>query len=77
VFLDDNNGSVFELTQDDPANLVYLIGNGAASGRPYCYAYYASTFLLYPIPDAVYTIVPMGHIEVRARRRTEPRATSG
>lgn len=64
VFLTDSDGNVYPLDQADILELQWLLGNGAATGRPYCYAYYNSAFVLYPIPDDVYTITPVGHIEV-------------
>lgn len=66
VFLTDSDGNRVELTLDDPARLHWLLGTGAGSGQPYSYGYYNSGFILYPIPDAVYTITPMGHIEIAA-----------
>lgn len=65
MFLTDSSGNVFPLgEQDDPGELQWLLGNGASTGRPFRWAYYDSSFVLYPIPDGVYTITPMGHIEV-------------
>ncbi len=66
VFVTDSGGSVFPIEQEDVAELTWLLGNGAATGRPHCYGYYDRKFVLYPIPDDVYTITPMGHIEVAA-----------
>jgi hypothetical protein len=65
MFLTDSTGNVFPLgEQSDIADLQWLLGNGAATGRPYNWAYYDQAFVLYPIPDAVYTMTPMGHIEI-------------
>src|SRR6188768_957361 len=40
VFVTDSSGSVVPIEPEDPARLTWLLGNGAASGRPYCYAYF-------------------------------------
>lgn len=66
VFLADSDDNRFELSPADPTELHWLLGDGASTGRPYCYAYYNQDFVLYPIPDDVYTITPMGHVEIRA-----------
>ncbi len=66
VFVTDSGGSVFPIDSEDPGTLTWLLGNGASTGRPFSYAYYDRKFVLYPIPDGVYTITPMGHIEVAA-----------
>ena len=42
------------------------LGNTAASGRPYNYSYFNETFYLYPVPDAAYTVRPIGALEVDA-----------
>ncbi len=66
-FVTDSSGSVWPMgEQSDPLDLQWLLGNGASTGRPYEWAYYNSSFILYPIPDAVYTMTPMGHIEIAA-----------
>ena len=39
------------------------LDSSAPSGRPSEYAYFDSAFWLYPIPDAVYTVRPMGVIK--------------
>lgn len=43
-----------------------LLGNSPASGRPDRYSYFNETFNLYPVPDAVYTIRPIGALVVAA-----------
>lgn len=64
VFITDTDGRRIPLDRRDPAEVHASLDNNAASGRPYCYAYFNQGFLFYPIPDAAYTITPMGHIEV-------------
>lgn len=56
--------STWCLDRWDPIEMeFYLVSSGAASGRPYAYAYFEESFRLYPVPDAVYTIKPMGVIK--------------
>ena len=65
MYVTDSGGSVFPLgQQSDIVDLQWLLGNGAASGRPHSWAYYDQSFVFYPIPDDVYTITPIGHIEI-------------
>ena len=67
VFCTDSGGQQWTLDRDTPENLQALIGDaGAMTGQPYSYARFNDGFLIYPIPDGVYTILPMGHIEVAA-----------
>ena len=40
-----------------------MLDSSAASGQPYKYSYFEQSFRLYPIPDAVYTVRPIGVIE--------------
>jgi len=61
VFLADSSDNRFELDVINPAEMHMLLGNGAAAGQPTCYAYFDKAFLFHPIPDAAYTITPMGH----------------
>lgn len=62
IFLTDSSSSVHLLGEEDPLELEMLLDASASSGRPYCYSYWDQTFALYPIPDAVYTIRPLGVI---------------
>jgi len=64
MFLVDSSSNVYELSPEDPVSMESSLGNGAASGRPYSYCYFDRSFTLYPIPDAVYTVRPLGQIEV-------------
>lgn len=43
-----------------------LNDNSASTGEPYSYCYYNIGFGLYPIPGAVYTIRPIGHVLIDA-----------
>lgn len=62
VFITDSSGNRYELDYYDPADIHWLQGNGASTGRPFGYSYYDQSFTFYPIPDDVYTITPMGQI---------------
>ena len=66
VFLEDSDSRSFRLTRADPVDLEIWLDSDAPSDQPYAYAYINRTFRLYPIPDAVYTIRPVGHIELAA-----------
>lgn len=66
MFLEDASGESYPLTRYDPVDIEQLLDNSAASGRPYAYAYIDQTFRLYPIPDQVYTVRPIGAIEYAA-----------
>lgn len=63
VFLTDSNGDIDPLARADPEEMEWLLDASAATGEPYQYSYYEQTFALYPVPDAVYTIRPMGIIQ--------------
>ena len=62
VFLVDSSSIVYELEMRPPVEMENLLDSGAPSGRPHSYAYFANGFQLFPIPDAVYTIRPVGVI---------------
>ncbi len=63
MYVTDSGGTVFPMgPPEDPLDLQWLLGTGAASGRPTRYGRYAASIMLYPEPDDVYTITPMGHI---------------
>ncbi len=71
MFVTDSSGSVFPMSPEDPIDLQWLLGSGAASGKPTRYGrygqdttYFAQGLTLYPVPDDVYTITPMGHLIV-------------
>lgn len=63
VVLEDSGGESYDLTPYDIAEMESLLDNSASTGRPYAYLYHAQSFRLYPIPDAVYTVRPIGIIE--------------
>lgn len=51
-----------ELCQIDPKKWEMLTASGSSTGRPNSWCYFNESFGLYPIPDAAYTIRPIGHI---------------
>ena len=65
VFLETST-SKFRLRRRDPKEVEFLLDPTASEGQPTEYSYFARNFRLYPTPDAVYTIRPMGFIEVAA-----------
>lgn len=62
VFLVDGTQN-YKLSKSDPQELEYLSDSGGSSSRPYRWAWFDRSFRLYPIPDAAYTIRPVGAIE--------------
>lgn len=62
VFLIDGLQN-YELKKDDPQRLEFLSDSSASTGRPYRYAWFDSSFRLYPIPDGSYTVRPVGAVE--------------
>ena len=67
MFLEDSDGiSYGPLERLDPKVMERLLDDSAASGRPDSWSYYNDTFYFHPIPDAAYTVRPMGQIEVAA-----------
>lgn len=58
----DSDNQVYALCRTDPEVMESLLGNGASSGRPDSYGYFEESFRLSPIPDAVYTIRPVGFV---------------
>jgi hypothetical protein len=65
VFLNDGTNN-HELTWYPPEEMEYLLDSNASSTRPYAYTYFETSFRLYPVPDAVYTVRPIGLIEKAA-----------
>lgn len=63
VYLVDSSSRVWELSRTDPIDMEFLLDSSASEGRPYEYAYFESSFRLYPIPDGIYTVRPMGVIK--------------
>lgn len=67
LILEDSDGNRFDLGEpEDPVQMHILLGTGSASGQPVSYTYFDEAFVFYPIPDAAYTITPIGHIEIAA-----------
>ena len=65
VYLTD--GSVeYRLRQYQYDRMRLLLDSGSSSGRPFAWSYYNQKFYLYAIPDAAYTVTPIGLIEVAA-----------
>lgn len=63
VFLVEST-TIWELDRRDPIDMeYYLPASGASSGRPMSYAYFEQSFRFWPVPDAAYTIRPMGVIK--------------
>lgn len=66
VFVVDSSSQAHHLDWVDPADMEFKLDSSAASGRPYDWTYLDQSFRLYPVPDAVYTIRPIGHVEKAA-----------
>lgn len=64
VFLIDSSSIAHELRWRDPVEMENLLDSSASSGRPHDYTYFANGFQFYPIPDAAYTIRPVGLVKV-------------
>ncbi len=66
LVLEDSDGNRFDLGEPiDPVRMQILQATAAAaSGQPYEYTYFDESFIFYPVPDDVYTIYPVGHIEI-------------
>jgi hypothetical protein len=78
MILEDSDGIRFDLgEQIDQVDMELLQGNGSATGRPAEWSYFNETFSFYPVPDAVYTIIPMGWIIVALPLTGPRRAMSG
>lgn len=65
-FIEDSTNSYDLGEPSDPAELEFLLGQAPGSARPFMYARLDDGFILYPPPDIVYTVRPIGHIEVAA-----------
>lgn len=66
VFLTDSDSNVYQLRWCHPTEIELSLDTGASTSRPTEYTYFGKTFRFYPIPDASYTIRPMGVIEKAA-----------
>lgn len=56
------NGHNRELCPMGVQSFEILNDNSASTGEPYSYCYYNVGFGLYPVPNAVYVIRPIGHV---------------
>ena len=66
VYVNDGTRE-YEIPRDDHRRLETSLSDASPStGVPSCYAYFDRGFWLYPVPDAVYTIRPVGAIEKAA-----------
>jgi hypothetical protein len=67
MMLQDSDGIEYgPLDRIDQIIMEQILDETAATGRPDAWSYYNDTFYFYPIPDAAYTVRPMGQIEVDA-----------
>lgn len=67
VLLIDSSTNVTELRRVDPQRMeLWLTGATPTEGQPSDYTYFEKAFRFYPVPDAVYTIRPVGAIEKAA-----------
>jgi len=66
VFLEDTDSQTHRLSAYGIAEMERLQDNSASTGQPYAYLYHEQTFTLYPVPDAAYTVRPIGAIEKAA-----------
>lgn len=65
VFVNDGSNER-PLTWTSASDMQDLLGSGSSSGVPNRYSYFEESFRLYPVPDAVYTVRPIGLIEKAA-----------
>lgn len=67
IFLADSDGIRYgPLTRIDQKVMERLQDSSASSGRPDAWSWFNDTIWFHPIPDAVYTVRPIGQIEVAA-----------
>lgn len=67
VFLVDSSSEVHRVERVDPLDIeMWITGATPSEGQPHSYAWFERSFRFYPVPDAVYTIKPMGLIEKAA-----------
>lgn len=65
VILTDTDGIKYgPLDRIDQTVMERLLDASASSSRPDTWSFYNDTLFFHPIPDAVYTVLPMGQIEV-------------
>jgi hypothetical protein len=65
VFINDGTNN-HELQWVPPEEMEYLLDSQTSEGLPRAYTYFESSFRFYPIPDATYTVRPIGLIEKAA-----------
>jgi hypothetical protein len=65
VFINDGTHN-HELQWVSPEEMEYLLDSQTSEGLPRAYTYFESSFRFYPIPDATYTVRPIGLIEKAA-----------
>lgn len=67
MMLQDSDGIEYgPLDRIDQTVMEQLLDDSASTGRPDSWSYYNDTFYFHPIPDGVYTVRPMGQIEIAA-----------
>lgn len=66
VYITDSNSETYELDPIDPVIIEAYLDNSASSGRPRVYSYYEQSFRFHPIPNAVFTVRPLGVIKKAA-----------
>lgn len=62
----DSDSQTYTLTRISPEDMEDLLGSSPSSGRPDAYSYFEETFRLHPVPDAVYTVRPVGLVKKAA-----------
>ena len=66
ILSDSDDINYGPLERIDQIVMERLLDASASSSRPNSWSYYNDTIFLHPIPDDVYTVLPMGQIEVAA-----------
>ena len=64
VFVNDGSNER-RMKWESPASMQDLLGT-TSSGVPRCYSYFEESFRVYPVPNAAYTVRPIGLIEKAA-----------
>ena len=67
LFIEDSDGQSYNLgEQITPIEMQSLLDDSSSSGRPDSWSWWQETFRFHPVPDAVYTVRPIGQIEIAA-----------
>lgn len=67
LLIEDSDGQVYgPLDRLDQTSMETLLDSSASTGRPECWSLYDDTFYFHPIPDAAYTVRPLGQLLVAA-----------